>query len=177
MNLNPLPYFDTVGWTTYKNQPAYVAGNKVITANGLLNSSEFYVSEELQSLYFEFNSKLKQENGCYYFINLLRLNGNSLVLGMTLITSLLYSFFEEAGHPPCFTTYCVEKSQTKKTTLARLICSIYNKNEESGAAIMDLLSTATALKIKPKNSRIVVLFLTIYTQVNVNLKCVTGRND
>ena len=65
---------------------------------------------------------------------------------MTLITSLLHQFFEEAGHTPCFTTYCVGKSQTKKTTLAQLVCSIYNRSAPSGAGIMDLLSTSTALK-------------------------------
>ena len=146
LNLPTIPYFDKLGWTTYKGEPVYVAGNKIITGNGVLNLGEFKVSPELQNLQFKFNSKVDESTACYYFLDLLKLNRNSLGLGMALITSLMYSIFEEAGYTPCFTTYCVGKSQTKKTTLVQLICNIYNRHGSSGAGIMDLLSTAVALK-------------------------------
>ncbi|MEA5083597.1 MAG: hypothetical protein VB018_05515 [Lachnospiraceae bacterium] len=146
MDLQAVPYFDKLGWTTYKGESVYVAGNRIITATGLLNENKFHISPELQNLQFKFNSKVDESTACYYFLDLLKLNRNSLGLGMTLITSLMYSIFEEAGYTPCFTTYCVGKSQTKKTTLAQLICNIYNRHGSSGAGIMDLLSTAVALK-------------------------------
>lgn len=146
LNLTTVPYFDKIGWTTYKNESLYVAGNKVISSDGLLNTGEFCISPELEKLEFKFNSKVEESKACNYFLDLLMLNNCSSVLGMTLITSLVYSIFEESGYTPCFTTYCVGKSQTYKTTLTQLICNIYNRCGSSGAGIMDLLSTDAALK-------------------------------
>ncbi|HCT64732.1 MAG TPA: hypothetical protein DIC60_05630 [Lachnospiraceae bacterium] len=151
LNLTTVPYFDKIGWTTYKNESLYVAGNKVISSNGPLNTGEFCISPELEKLEFKFNSKVEESKACNYFLDLLMLNNCSSVLGMTLITSLVYSIFEEAGYTPCFTTYCVGKSQTYKTTLTQLICNIYNRCGSSGAGIMDLLSTDAALKKETHN--------------------------
>jgi hypothetical protein len=149
----PLPYFDKLGWITYKGQPAYVAGNKVITPSGALSPDKFAVSSELGKLNLEFNNSIDEDVAFNYFYRLLKLNKNSLSLGLTLITSILYSVYEEAGHTPNFTVYCLGKSQTKKTTLARLICSIYNRNASEGAGITDLLSSSAAMKKETQKYR------------------------
>lgn len=68
-NFTPVavPYFDKLGWTTYNDEPIYVAGNRIITSSGILNSNEFKVIQELQTLNLNSIPKLKSINPAIIF--------------------------------------------------------------------------------------------------------------
>ena len=67
-----VPYFDNLGWTTYKNEPAYVAGSTVITASRILNPSEYYISQDLQNFNFDFNPRVNKKKGLSLFLRLIK---------------------------------------------------------------------------------------------------------
>lgn len=146
MIIHELPKYNHMGWVTYKGQYAYLAGDKLITADGIV-SEKNYVSESILNEYkLEINNNLDERKASLYILHLMKVElGITDVLVANLIVSLLRPLFKESGIIPSYTCYLVGKSQTRKTTIARHSSIIYNRSTNNSSCMINLLSTTAAV--------------------------------
>lgn len=145
-HIREVPLFQQTGWTSFNDFPAYVAGNKLITSSGIIDDSAYNIAEDLKELKLDIDHLLSTRESAEYMLKLIKLApGISDVLVANLITGLLRSLYVEAGVIPKFASYIVGPPQSKKTTIASLISSIYNRSTNDEFALINLLSSSPAI--------------------------------
>jgi len=141
-----VPIYEHTGWVMFNDVKAYLAGNKLITLSGIASPTTYQFPNELNKLNLEVDDTLDIKDTAKYMKNLLDLSpGVSDILVANLLSGLLRSLFVEASIPPKFTCYLVGQPQSKKTSIACHINSIYNRSENSEYALINLLSSSSAV--------------------------------
>lgn len=144
--IKEVPFYERTGWVTFNSERAYIAGNNLITSSGIAMRTMYKVPKELDELSLEIDKTLSIYDTAKYIVNLFKLSpGVSDVLVANLITGLLRSLFVEAGITPRFTCYLVGPPQSKKTSIACLINNIYNRTTAKEFALINLLSSSSAV--------------------------------
>ncbi len=141
-NANRLGFFDI--YIEGKIRHGYIAGNSCIGVDDL----NVQISPELAK-YELLPSKMENLGGSeavsQYVKDLLVYNRRAPVLVAYDIVAILKSLFEKAGVPVKFSMYLRGEQSSGKTTMASLVCSIYNRYEDVEAHIHNL--TASQVKL------------------------------
>jgi|GEM_PF-5269198 hypothetical protein len=140
-------YADTLGWTEYRNEHVYVAGDKVISKNGILSNADYFISKQMKEFHFDIDDSLSEREVASEVLRFMETDEyvTRILLSNTFI-GLSRSLFIDAHVPPQFLIYLVGSSQYGKTTLACRTSSLYNRATDRQHALTSLISSPGALQ-------------------------------
>lgn len=138
--------YKRMGWTAYKNEPAYLAGNKLILKAGFIQNSNYCVSEELNSFTLDINESLSEKSAYQSTFKLMNIHSLAApILIANTFLALVRSQLIKKQIVPEYSIYLEGTSGCGKSTLACLLGSIYNRQTELKFGLSDLLSTYPSL--------------------------------
>lgn len=150
--LTPLEIFrpTVLGWETLPSgDSVYVTGDGAIGSDGYLPSDQIWISEELEGYRLETMPGANKEAAIQYFWKVYQaLPGISEILLANTLAAILFPFFKAAGVESRFPIILEGPSEAKKTTLACLTSSIYNRKSQPRSCAATLVSTGRALERK-----------------------------
>ena len=137
-----------LGWTRLPSgEPVYITGSGGIGANGFLPSDHVWVPEGLRTYRLEQASESSLATALNYFGALFgAIPGTTDILLTNTLSSLIFPCFKFAGIESRFPLVLEGPSEFKKTTLACLTSSIYNRKSTPRGCIATLTSTKRALE-------------------------------
>ena len=140
-------YFEKTGWATLDGQHYFVAGDQLIGQNGLLTERNFSVSADLQQLRLLIDPKLPSMETIRMVNALLESYTDvSTCAVLYFVYGMLQPLYREAGWDHSFVCCLFGPSQSRKTTFARLLTSIFCADtQEPQPADISLLSTSPAI--------------------------------
>ena len=140
-------YFEKSGWTVLDGKHYFVAGDQLIGQNKFFPVQNFAVSSDLQQLRLPTDPKLPSMETIKVVNALLESNTDvSTCAVLYFVYSMLQPLYREAGWDHSFVCYLFGPSQSRKTTFARLLTSIFCADtQEPQPADISLLSTSPAI--------------------------------
>lgn len=148
--MEPVEIFqpDKLGWTWLPSgEPVYVTGNGAIGASGFLPPDHIWVPAELQKHLLEQASEASLRNATDYFWNIfLAIPGVTDILLTNALSAFLFPCFKAGGVNSRFPLILEGPSESKKTTLACLTSSLYNRKSSLWGGVVTLTSTKRALE-------------------------------
>lgn len=138
--------YHRLGCTTYHGEPAYLAGNRLLTKTGFVDSDDFRIEGDLQSLSLDVDLALTERNVFDRLIEQMRLQflAAPVLLAFTFL-SLIRSRLVACGIVPGFSLYVTGKSGAGKTMLAHLLTRIYNCQSSRNPCSTDLSSSEASI--------------------------------
>lgn len=148
-----------LGWTRLPSGEAvYTAGNGVIGADGFLAAEHIWIPEKLSGYRLEQAPSASPADAQEYFWTLFQAaQGITAILLANTLSAILFPCFKEAGLESRFPIILEGPSESKKTTLACLTSSLYNRKSALRSCMATLTSTKSALEIRGADLRHAVL--------------------
>lgn len=148
--LEPVAIFqpNRLGWTKIPpGKPVYITGSGGIGADGFLPPEQVWIPSELKDYRLEQASEVPIEGALDYFWKLFwAIPGITDILVVNALSSILFPFFKLAGIESRFPLILEGPSEAKKTTLACLTSSLYNRKSTPCGSVVTLTSTQRALE-------------------------------
>ena len=146
---------DRLGWLELTSgEHVYVTGGEVI---GLPEEQQdaFWIADELSEFRLEQLPGYSIEEALDYFRRLFTLvPGVTDVLLANLLASILFPIFQDAGITTWFSVMLQGSSESKKTTLAKLTCCMYQRlSSHQNSCLLSLCSTSGALRKRSAQMR------------------------
>lgn len=147
----PVNFYTALGWATYQGAPAYVAGDKVITNDGIVSARDYMIFKNLRQFHLDVlpENEYSVKEIIRDVLQILSIDKvASPILLANTFAGLSRSLFVDANLPIRYVVYLVGPSQAGKTTLACLTGSLYNRNTDEKFSLTPLVSTQTAIEEK-----------------------------
>lgn len=143
-----MPYYDSLGWTTFGGDHAYMAGNKMITKDGIIPEDQYITADILNDFHFDIED-ISLQNAVDDVIKIIKVDDRiTPILIANTFVGLSRSLFVDAEVPPQYAVYLVAPSQRGKTTLACLTSSLYNRKTDNQFALSSLISSPVSMQKK-----------------------------
>lgn len=142
-------YVDALGWTEYQDEHVYVAGDKIISQNGVIPRADYCPSKRMSDFHFDIDEALSSREATAEVLRFMETDECvTRILLVNTFVGLSRSIFIDAQVPPQFIIYLVGPSQYGKTTLACRASSLYNRANDRQFALSNLVSTSAAMQQK-----------------------------
>ena len=140
-------YLEKTGWTILGGQHYFVAGDQLIGQSILPMQPDVIISADLQQLRLLVDTNLSSRDVMRAVNALLESNASvSTCAVLYFFYCMLQPLYREAGWDHSFVCYLFGPSQSRKTTFARLLTSIFCADtQEPQPADISLLSTSPAI--------------------------------
>lgn len=138
----------TLGWDILPTgEHVYVTGGGAIGADGYLPKDQVWIPSTMARYQLETLPSAPEEDAAEYFWRLYRvLPGITDILLANTLAAVLFPCFKEAGIESRFPLVLEGPSEAKKTTLACLAGSLYNRKSDLRGSVATLTSTNRALE-------------------------------